>query len=86
MDCEYPRPQDVGIRIPPRIREDRFCAGFQHALKGGQLSQVKYLRRSFRLGYRAAKLYVRELRRREGILSFPIQGRLRIRVASDQCH
>ncbi len=75
-----PGPEEAGLSIPPWLRRDRFCAGFEHALRGGQLHRVEYLRRSFRLGYRAAKLYVRELRRRQGILPFPIQGRLKIRA------
>jgi hypothetical protein len=80
MQNTYPRPQDVGVRISPDLREDRFCAGFEHALRGGQLSQAEYLRRSFRLGFRAAKLYLREVRRRQGILTFPVQGRFRVRA------
>lgn len=79
-ESSLPRPQDAGVRIPPSLREDRFCAGFEHALRGGQLDRVEYFRRSFRLGYRAAKLYVRELRRRQGILPFPLQGRFKIRA------
>lgn len=80
MRYRLPRPEDVGVKIPPELRGDRFCAGFEHALRGGQLSNVEYLRRSFRLGYRAAKLYLRDLHRQQGILSFPIQGRFRIRA------
>lgn len=80
MSYFYPKPQDVGIEVPVFLRQDRFCAGFEHALKGGQLSKVEYLRRSFRLGYRAAKLYGRELRRQQGILCFPIQHRFRVRA------
>ncbi len=78
MRDNYPMPQDVGVKIPACLREDRFCAGFEHALKGGQLNEAQHLRRSFRLGYRAAKLYLREARKRQGILNFPIQGRFRI--------
>jgi hypothetical protein len=80
MRHSFPTPQEAGVSIPASLRADRFCAGFEHALKGGQLSQVEYLRRSFRLGYRAAKLYLRELRRRQGILTFPVQGRFKIRA------
>lgn len=58
---------------------DRFSAGFNHALRGGQLDHVEYFRRSFRLGFRAAKLYVREVRRQRGILQFPARYRLRLR-------
>ena len=61
--------------------EERFCEGFQHALKGGQLCKIEQLRLSFREGYRAGKLYVRELRRSQGILTFPVQGRMKFKTA-----
>ena len=54
-------------------------AGFEHALKGGHLTEAEYFRRSFRLGFRAAKLYLREVRRRRGILDFPMRARIRLR-------
>lgn len=73
----YPTPGDAGIRIPPHLMADRFSAGFDHALKGGQLDHVEYFRRSFRLGFRAAKLYLRKVRRRRGVLDFPARYRLR---------
>jgi hypothetical protein len=81
MDNNYPSPRDVGIRIPPTLIEDRFCAGFRHGLKGGQLDRVEYMKQSFREGFRASKLYLRELRRSRGILEFPARWRLRMRVA-----
>lgn len=62
MPPVYPTPRDIGLKIPPSLRETRFNAGFEHALKGGHLTQVEYFRRSFRLGFRAAKLYLREVR------------------------
>jgi hypothetical protein len=81
MDSSYPSPRDVGVRIPPTLKEDRFCAGFRHGLKGGQLDRVEYMRLSFREGFRASKLYLRDLRRSRGILEFPARWRLRQRVA-----
>ncbi len=81
MGTHYPEPQAVGIRIPPHVKQDRFCAGFRHGLKGGQLDKVEYMRLSFREGYRVAKLYLRELRRSRGILEFPARWRVRTRVA-----
>ncbi len=80
MADKYPMPQDVGIDIPACIRGHRFCAGFEHVLKGGQLSQSERLKRLFRLGYRAAELYLREVRQRDRVLTFPTQGRVKIRV------
>lgn len=81
MPITYPTPRDLGVALPPDLREARFNAGFAHALKGGHLTQVEYFRRSFRLGFRTAKLYLRELRRQRGILDFPMRARFRIR-----CH
>jgi hypothetical protein len=80
MKPTYPNPRELGIDLPTPVRERRFNAGFRHALRGGQLDQVRYFRRSFRLGYRAAKLYLRELRRRQGILQFPLRARMRLRA------
>jgi hypothetical protein len=81
MDNCYPKPADVGIRIPPTLKADRFCAGFEHGLKGGQLDRIEYLKLSFREGFRASKLYLRELRRTRGILQFPARWQIRMRVA-----
>lgn len=80
MSARYPSPAEAGIRIPGDLRADRFAAGFEHALKGGQLDRVEYFRRSFRLGFRAAKLYLREVRRRRGVLEFPARQRVRLRA------
>jgi len=81
MDNRYPKPGDVGIRIPPALKPERFCAGFEHGLKGGQLDRVEYMKLSFREGFRAAKIYLRELRRSRGILHFPTRWRIRLGVA-----
>jgi hypothetical protein len=72
---------DVGIRIPATLKEDRFCAGFRHGLKGGQLDRTEYMRLSFREGFRASRLYLRELRRSRGVLEFPARWHMRMRVA-----
>ncbi len=77
MQHAYPQPEDAGITIPLHLRADRFCSGFRHALEGGQITEVKQLRLSFREGYRAGKLYLRDLRRKMGIINFPQQGRIR---------
>ena len=80
MSAIYPEPADVGIRIPANLREDRFCRGFRHALKGGHLTRVEYLRLSFREGFRAGKLFLRYYRHRQGIPAFPMRGHVRFRV------
>ncbi len=86
MQYHYPTPREAGVRIPAHLRKERFCAGFLHGLRGGQLDDVKYFRLSFREGFRAAKLYLREIRRQRGILNFPIQGRFRFRAVADTRH
>lgn len=80
MQTHYPSPDEVGIKIPAYLRADRFCHGFTHALKGGQITQVEHLKLSFREGYRCGKLYLRELRRRQGVLQFPMRARIRMRA------
>jgi hypothetical protein len=54
--------------------------GFEHALKGGHLNRVEYLKLSFREGYRIGKLYLREVRRSRGILQFPMKAHVHMRV------
>lgn len=77
MAYHYPTPGEVGLKIPPHLMADRFTAGFDHGLRGGQLDHVEYFRRSFRLGFRTAKLYLREVRRSRGVLQFPTRFRFR---------
>jgi hypothetical protein len=80
MEYSYPDPEDIGIRIPPHVQKDRFCAGFRHGLSGGQLDRIEYLKQSFREGFRASRLYLSELRRARGILEFPARWRIRLRA------
>ena len=75
-----PTPADIGLRIPAHLMADRFCCGFHHALTGGQINKVEQFRLSFREGYRAGKLYLKELRRRKGIVEFPLMGKMRFRA------
>ena len=82
MTTHYPTPQELGINIPGHLRKDRFNRGFHHALLGGQLNRVEYLRLSFREGYRAAKLYLRDVRRQRGILEFPMKAQVHMRLVS----
>jgi len=81
MRREYPTPSEAGISIPPLVREQLCNAGFRHGLKGGSLDRAEYLRFSFRMGVRAAKLYLRHVRRARDIIDFP--QRWKIRVSAD---
>lgn len=77
MSWQYPTPEQAGIKIPARLIESSFCNGFQHALRGRQITRVEQLRLSYREGYRAGKLYLRELRRAQGILEFPFKAHMK---------
>lgn len=74
----YPSPQDVGIRIPRNLKEPEFCRGFEWALRGLQITRAEHLRQSFRLGFRAGKLYLNELRRARGVIPFPMKAHVRL--------
>jgi len=80
MKYEYPDPHDVGIKIPPHLIKQRFRGGFLHALKGYQITRTEHFRLSFREGYRAGKLYLREVRRQRGIINFPFQGKITFKI------
>lgn len=70
----------LAVTVPPSLIRERYQAGFAHALRGGQLDNVEYFKLSFREGFRAGKLQLRELRRRQGIIDFPLRGRLRVKA------
>jgi len=76
----YPQAQALEICSPKHLIAARYQAGYEHAIKGLQLCRREHLRLSFREGYRAGKLYLRELRRQHGVLNFPMQGRICFRV------
>ena len=72
------------IRIPPHVQKDRFCAGFRHSPGGGQLDRLEHLKQSFREGFRASRLNLRELRRARGIVEFPARWRIRLRAGNSR--
>lgn len=76
----YPTPQEAGISIPPYLKAADFSQGFEWALRGKHITRAEHLRRSFRLGFRAGKLYLNELRRAQGIIPFPLKAQLRMRA------
>ncbi len=76
----YPTPVEVGIQIPPHIIQGRFDQGFKHALMGGHITDVKQLRLSYREGFRAGHLYLKALRKAQGIYAFPVSGKIRFRA------
>lgn len=80
MAPRLPSLEELGIRIPAHLKQERFTCGFNHALKGGQLDQIEYFRLSFREGYRTGKLFLRAVRRARGIVEFPMKAKVRFRI------
>jgi citrate lyase alpha subunit len=70
----------IEVAVPPSLLKDRFAAGFAHAMRGGQLNKIEYFKLSFREGFRAAKLQMRAMRRNQGIIDFPLQGRVKMKT------
>ena len=71
---------EISVLAPITLRQDLYEAGFAHAMTGGKLDRVEYFKLSFREGFRAAKLQMRALRRRHGVIDFPMQGRLKVKA------
>ena len=67
------------LSSPPFLIKERFHAGFTHAMRGGKLDKIEYFKLSFREGYRAAKLQMREMRRRQGIIDFPMRTKIKVK-------
>ncbi|MDH5445408.1 MAG: hypothetical protein OEY52_07610 [Gammaproteobacteria bacterium] len=80
MKHAYPKPEDVGIKIPFYLNKDSFRKGFIHALHGSQLTRCEHLKLSFREGYRAGKLFLSEVRKQSNIIVFPFKARIQVRV------
>ena len=70
---------ELAVTVPPSLMKDRYQAGFAHALRGGRLDKVEYFKLSFREGFRAAKLRMRAMRRQQGIIDFPLQGKMKVK-------
>jgi len=71
---------EVSVAVPSSLQRDRYQAGFAHAMSGGKLDRIEYFKLSFREGFRAAKLQMRALRRRQGVIDFPLQGKLKVKA------
>ena len=64
-NMNLPNPEEVGIRIPSNVNHEKYMAGFQHGLSSNTLN-LEQMKTSFRLGFRAAKVYLRELAKKSG--------------------
>lgn len=79
---QYPKATEVLTGIPTHVKRDLFEDGFQHSIRGGQLTDPKvHFKMSFREGFRAGRLYLKELRRQQGVVEFPLQGKIKVTVS-----
>ena len=72
----------LNIETPAGLIEERYQAGFQHSISGGQMNKLEHFKKSFRLGFRAGRLYLREVHRSQGIIEFPMKARVKITATS----
>ncbi len=68
------------MQIPPRVEARLFAAGWRHGLRGGQLTHRRHMRRSFREGFRASRLCLRQVRRDNNIVAFPMRAKVTVRA------
>jgi len=80
MVLPSPTPRELGVKIPPDVREERFNAGFTHALGGGRLDELEHFRYSFRVGFRTGQRYLQRCRRSRGVVDFPFLGRIKVKA------
>lgn len=72
-----PKPKDVGVVVPMIVDHDLFQQGWEHGLTSNRLLKREHLKASFREGFRAAKLYLKQLRADKGILELPVTGKIK---------
>lgn len=68
-----PTPVEAGVVVPTHVDKVLFNKGFNHGMTSNQLTVFKA---SFRAGFRAAKRYLRELRRARGIVPLPVAQKM----------
>lgn len=76
---KLPLPTEVGVVVPAAINQEMYQQGWEHGLVSNLLTKPEQLKASFRAGFRAAKLYLRELRKQKGIHVLPLQARIKFR-------
>lgn len=69
------RAHEVGIQIPNHVDRELFQQGFDYGMRSNTLTIFKA---SYRAGFRAAKLKLRELRRQQGIVDFPMRSKMSV--------
>jgi len=69
------RATEVGIHIPANVDKELFQQGFDYGMRSNTLTIFKA---SYRAGFRAAKLRLRELRHQQGIVDFPMRAKMSV--------
>jgi len=75
----YPTIDEVGVKVPAGCIDELFRAGWDHSIRGGNLTEREHLKKSFRYGFREARLYLNEVRRARGVVPFPMKAQLKAR-------
>lgn len=80
IKTKLPTPKEVGITTPNVINKERYEEGFQHGLISNKLLKPEHLRASFREGFRAAKLYLKQLYKDRNVTVMPTKARMKFTV------
>jgi len=70
------KPEDYGISIPNDADEELFREGFAQGMSSSTLHVFK---KSYRYGFRAARLLQKRIRAKSGIANFPLQGKIKVK-------
>lgn len=77
---KLPTPKEIGVTIPKSHNKEMFEEGFQHGLVSNKLLEHKHLKASFREGFRAAKLYLREMYKSKNVTVMSMKARIKFTV------
>lgn len=66
---------EVMVQVPARVDRALFEQGYSRGMQSNTLTIFKA---SYRAGFRAAKLKLRELRRQQGIVDFPMRAKMSV--------
>lgn len=77
---KLPTPSEVGVVVPMHVDMNLYNEGFQHGLVSNKLLKREHLKASFREGFRAAKLYIRQQYQNKNINVLPLKARLKFTV------
>lgn len=78
MDDKLQQAVEIDIKTPAGINKKLFEDGYLHSINGGQLTERDHLKRSFMEGFRAGRLYLKELRKSQNIIEFSSKHHFKI--------